>query len=62
MLPVQAATGDDGGLVVIFGFAMPLWRPAQPTWLVVLIGVGGGLLMAAATSAITGLALGRMLR
>ena len=49
------------GLGVFLGFATPLWQPGQPTGLVVLIGVGGGLLMAATTSAITGLALRRLL-
>jgi hypothetical protein len=50
------------GLLVFLGFAMPLWQPGQPLWLIVAIGVAGGLLMAATTSLITGIALGRLLR
>ncbi|MFG1991046.1 hypothetical protein ACGFJ7_13845 [Actinoplanes sp. NPDC048988] len=49
------------GLGVFLGFATPLWQPGQPLALIVAIGAGGGLLMAAATSAITGLALWRRL-
>jgi hypothetical protein len=49
------------GLGVFLGFAMPLWRPGQPFALIVAIGVAGGLLMAATTSAITGCALRRLL-
>jgi hypothetical protein len=48
-------------LGVFLGFAMPLWQPGQPLALVVAIGVVGGLLMAAATSVITGFALRRLL-
>ena len=49
------------GLGVFLGFAMPLWRPGQPLALIVAIGVVGGLLMAATTSAITGFTLRRIL-
>jgi hypothetical protein len=49
------------GLGLFLGFTMPLWRPGQPLALTVAIGVAGGLLMAATTSAITGLALRRLL-
>ena len=50
------------GLAVFLGFAMPLWQPGQSPWLVVGIGVVGGLLMAATTSLITGATLTRLLR
>jgi hypothetical protein len=50
-----------GGLGVFLGFAMPLWQPGQPLALTIVIGVGGGLLMAATTSLLTGLALRRLL-
>jgi len=49
------------GLGLFLGFTMPLWRPGQPLALTVAIGVAGGLLMAATTSAVTGLALRRLL-
>ncbi|MDQ1652851.1 MAG: hypothetical protein QOI35_2051 [Cryptosporangiaceae bacterium] len=50
------------GLAAFLGFAMPLWQPGQAIGAVVAIGVGGGLLMAVTTSAITGHALRRLLR
>jgi hypothetical protein len=50
------------GLGVFLGFATPLWHEGQPVALTVTIGVAGGLLMAATTSAITGVALTRLLR
>jgi hypothetical protein len=50
------------GLVAFLGFTMPLWQPGQPLALIVGIGVVGGLLMAATSSAITGVALRRLLR
>jgi hypothetical protein len=50
------------GLAVFLGFAMPLWQPGQPLWLIIAISVAGGLLMAAATSLITGVTLRRLLR
>lgn len=49
------------GLAVFLGFAMPLWHPGQPASTVIGIGVVGGLLMAATTSAITGEGLRRLL-
>jgi hypothetical protein len=49
------------GLGVFLSFAMPLWQPEQPLALILAIGIGGGLLMAATTSAITGVALRRLL-
>ncbi len=49
------------GLGVLLGFSMPLWQPGQPVPLIILIGAGGGLLMAATTSAVTGMALRRLL-
>ncbi|WP_328325731.1 hypothetical protein OHA70_36285 [Kribbella sp. NBC_00382] len=48
------------GLGVFLGFAMPLWRPGQPQLLTVGIGLAGGLLMAATTSAITAIAIRRL--
>jgi hypothetical protein len=50
------------GLGVFLGFAMPLWQPGQPLVLTIVIGVGGGLLMAATGSLITGVTLRRVLR
>jgi hypothetical protein len=50
------------GLGVFLGFAMPLWQSGQPLVLTITIGVGGGLLMAASSSLITGVALRHMLR
>lgn len=50
------------GLGVFLGFAMPLWQPGQPLALTIAVGVGGGLLMAATTSLITGVALRHILR
>jgi hypothetical protein len=50
------------GLGVFLAFAMPLWHPGQAPALVVAIGVGGGLLMAATTSASTGLGMRRLVR
>ena len=48
------------GLGVFCGFAMPLWHPGQNLPAVVAIGMTGGLLMAATSSAITGLGLRRL--
>lgn len=58
---VATAAAWTVGLSVFLGFAMSLWRPGQPLALIVAIGVAGGLLMAATTSAITGFALRRLL-
>ncbi len=49
------------GLAVFLAFTMPLWQPGQPVAATVAIGVAGGLLMAATTAAVTGLALRRLL-
>ncbi|MEV8438754.1 hypothetical protein AB0425_15370 [Actinosynnema sp. NPDC051121] len=49
------------GLAVFLGFTMPLWQPGQTLAVTVIIGVGGGLLMAATTAAVTGYALRRLL-
>jgi hypothetical protein len=48
------------GLAVFLGATTPFWQPGQPVALTVLIGVFGGLLMAATTSAVTGAALRRL--
>jgi len=58
---VATALAWTAGLAVFLGFVMPLWQPGEPMALVVAIGVAGGLLMAAVTSAITGHALRRMI-
>jgi hypothetical protein len=49
------------GLAVFLAFTMPLWQPGQALALTILIGLAGGLLMAATTSAVTGRALRRLL-
>jgi uncharacterized integral membrane protein len=49
------------GLGVFLGFTVPLWHPGQSVAAIAAIGVAGGLLMAATTSAITGEALRRLL-
>ncbi|MCU7731004.1 hypothetical protein ODJ79_45440 [Actinoplanes sp. KI2] len=48
------------GLGVFLAFSMPLWHPGQATTTIVAIGVAGGLLMAATTSAITGFGVRNM--
>ncbi|GLY38223.1 hypothetical protein Amsp01_042470 [Amycolatopsis sp. NBRC 101858] len=48
------------GLAAFLGVTMPLWQPGQSLGTTVLIGVLGGLLMAATTSAVTGAALARL--
>ncbi|MGW3960622.1 hypothetical protein ACWED2_12435 [Amycolatopsis sp. NPDC005003] len=48
------------GLAVFLSVTMPLWQPGQNPALTILIGVLGGLVMAAATSAATGVALRRL--
>jgi hypothetical protein len=50
------------GLGVFLAFATPLWQPGQPLALTIVVGLAGGLLMAATTSAITGVALASLLR
>lgn len=42
------------GLTVFSAFTMPLWQPGQAAWLVAIIGLAGGLLMAVTVAAITG--------
>ncbi|MFD4251425.1 hypothetical protein ACFWQL_16955 [Amycolatopsis thermoflava] len=59
-IPVTAAAWL-AGLGVFLAVTMPLWHDGQALSVTVLIGAGGGLLMAATTSAITGLALARLL-
>jgi hypothetical protein len=58
---VTTAIAWLAGLGIFLGFATPLWQPGQPVALVTAIGVAGGLLMALVTSAITGVALRRLL-
>ncbi|MEU5266842.1 hypothetical protein [Amycolatopsis sp. NPDC021455] len=48
------------GLAVFLGVTMPLWQPGQSLTTTVLIGVFGGLLMAATTSSVTGLAVAHL--
>jgi hypothetical protein len=50
------------GLAVFMLTAMPLWQPGQAWWLITVIGVGCGLLMAFTVAALTGLAALRLLR
>jgi hypothetical protein len=45
------------GLGVFLGFTMPLWQPGQAVSTSVLIGIAGGLLMAATAAVVTGYAL-----
>ncbi|MEU4524691.1 hypothetical protein AB0F52_38980 [Amycolatopsis sp. NPDC024027] len=49
------------GLAVFLGVTMPLWQPGQHLALIMLIGILGGWVMAATTSAVTGIALRRLL-
>lgn len=58
---VATAAAWTAGLGVFLAFATPLWQPGQPLALILLIGVVGGLLMAATAAAITGYALHRLL-
>jgi hypothetical protein len=57
---IATAAAWLAGLGVFLGFAMPLWQPGQPLFLTVGIGLAGGLLMAATSSAITGIAIRRL--
>ncbi|WP_433716013.1 hypothetical protein ACQP2U_19800 [Nocardia sp. CA-084685] len=50
------------GLLVFTAFTSPLWQPGQSTALVVLIGITGGMLMAATMAAVTGYFLIHILR
>ncbi|MFI7542454.1 hypothetical protein [Actinoplanes sp. NPDC049599] len=58
---VTTALAWLAGLAVFLVFTMPLWHPGQPIVLVAAIGAAGGLLMAAVTSAVTGVALRRLM-
>ncbi|MFK4084887.1 hypothetical protein ACI2LF_12295 [Kribbella sp. NPDC020789] len=49
------------GLGIFLAIAMPLWHPGQSALLIAAIAIAAGLLMSATTSAITGLALERLL-
>ncbi|MFF5289483.1 hypothetical protein [Paractinoplanes globisporus] len=55
------ASAWTAGLGVFLAFSMPLWHPGQGLVAIAAIGVAGGLLMAATTSAITGFGLCRLL-
>jgi hypothetical protein len=57
---VATAAAWIAGLAVFLIFTMPLWQPGQPISFTVGVGVIGGLLMAATTAALTGLALRRL--
>jgi hypothetical protein len=57
---VATAAAWIAGLAVFLTFTMPLWQPGRPTSFTVGVGVIGGLLMAATTAALTGLALRRL--
>jgi deazaflavin-dependent oxidoreductase (nitroreductase family) len=59
-IPLTAAAWL-AGLAVFLAFAMPLWQPGEARLLVIVIGIGGGALMAATTSLITGAGVGRIL-
>lgn len=48
------------GLAVFLGVTMPLWQPGQSLPTTIAIGVLGGLLMAATTSAVTAIAVRRL--
>ena len=48
------------GLAVFLGVTMPLWQPGQSLPTTIAIGILGGLLMAATTSAVTALAVRRL--
>ena len=58
---VATALAWLAGLAVFLAFTMPLWQPGQALALTILIGLAGGLLMAATTAAVTGRALCRLL-
>lgn len=49
-------------LMVFLLVTSPLWRPGQPLWLAIAIGVGAGALMAATAAALTGFAAVRLVR
>jgi hypothetical protein len=54
------ALGWCAGLTAFSVVAPPLWQPDQAAWLLVLIGVAGGLAMAVAMAAVTGLGAVRL--
>lgn len=53
-------------LVVTLGaflaVATPLWRPEQPVWLTLVIGLGAGVVMALTMAAVTGWGVLRVTR
>ncbi|GAA1469463.1 hypothetical protein [Microbacterium thalassium] len=49
-------------LGAFLGIAMPLWTDGQPFWLMLAIGIGAGLVMAAVAATVTGFGLARLLR
>lgn len=58
---IPATAGGWGvGLAVFTGFTTALWQPGQGGVVIAVIGVTGGLLMAAAVAALTGLAFVRI--
>ena len=54
------ALGWCAGLTAFSVVAPPLWQPGQPTWLLTVIGVAGGLAMALAMAAVTGVGAVRL--
>jgi hypothetical protein len=56
------AVAGTAGAGVFLACTMPLWLPGQPIAFTVAVGVAGGLVMAATTGAVSGLAVRRRLR
>ena len=54
------ALGWCAGLTAFSVVAPPLWQPGQPIWLLTVIGVAGGLAMAVAMAAVTGVGAVRL--
>lgn len=54
------ALGWCVGLAAFAALATPLWHAGQPTWWVLLVGVGAGLAMAATMAAVTGVGVVRL--
>jgi hypothetical protein len=54
------AAAWTAGLAVFMLSAPPLWQPGQPWWLIAVIGIGCGALMAATVAALTGVAAVRL--
>ena len=48
------------GLGIFMGVSTPLWQEGQPTWMVIVIGVLGGLAMAFTVAVVTGFWLARL--